>query len=217
MLVRYLACMKVISVIGLKGGSGKTSTAVPLAYYASQLGPTALLDLDPTPSASQWVNAADLLSERLACERLGIEHLSQSIRGIRDSGQVDWVVIDTPPVARDVVMSAAGEADLAVIPVHMGSGDLAQLAQTLHLMELPRRLNPELPILVVLNHTGTAPAITRQTREAIEADGEVQRLGVTVATTDIPFRAMYSVAKGQKPGVKWWHYENLWAEVKGML
>jgi chromosome partitioning protein len=209
--------MKVISIVGLKGGSGKTSTAVPLAWQASLAGPTAILDLDPTPSASQWVEAADMTSDNLVAQRLDPRDLSATMRDVRRSGAIEYVVIDTPPVARDVCMQTAGVADLVVIPVHIGSGDLAQLVQTLDLMELPRRGRPELPIVVVLNHAGTMPALARETRATIEADEVVQELGVKVAATEIPYLKLYATAKGAKPGVKWWHYEKLWTELRGLL
>lgn len=210
--------MKIISVIGLKGGSGKTSTAVPLAAEAARRGPTALLDLDPTPSASQWVDAAEMTGEHLVAERLDPRDLNSTLRQVRRSGAVEYVVIDTPPVARDVCMQAAGVADLVVLPVHIGSGDLAQVVQTLDLMELPRKGNAGLPIVIVLNHAGTMPALTRDTREAIEGDATAQEFGVRVAETTIPYLKLYAAAKGAKYNpVKMWHFGKLWNELEALL
>lgn len=46
--------MFIISVIGFKGGVGKTTTAVHLAEYLSEKGATLLVDADVNQSASQW-------------------------------------------------------------------------------------------------------------------------------------------------------------------
>ena len=43
-----------ITVAGFKGGIGKTTTAVHLACYFSQLGKTLLVDGDPNRSATGW-------------------------------------------------------------------------------------------------------------------------------------------------------------------
>lgn len=203
--------MKVISVVGLKGGSGKTSTAVPVAWEAAREGRVVLLDVDPTLSATQWVRAAELEHERLRAETLNVDALEDRVNALEDSGDVEWVVIDTPPIAGDVVMRAAGVADLVVVPLHIGSGDLAQVAQTMGLLRLPMRANPDLRAVAVLNHART---MTRQTRET---RAEVEAAGLLVAQTSIPFLETYVNAKGSRPNARWWHFRDLWTELRGLL
>ena len=43
-----------ISVASLKGGVGKSTSAVHLAVYFQQSGPTLLVDGDPNRSATRW-------------------------------------------------------------------------------------------------------------------------------------------------------------------
>jgi len=203
--------VKVISVIGLKGGSGKTSTAVPLAYEASQRGTTVLLDLDPTLSATQWLEAADMTGERLMHAAPPLDGLTAAVRGLRATGEVEYLVLDTPPVSREACMLAAGQADLVVIPVHVGTGDLAQVVQTLDLLDMPRRANPKLEVRALLNHAGTMPAVTRETRAALEG------AGLTVVTTEIPSLRVYVTAKGTAPDGRWPHFAALWTEIEGLL
>ncbi|MBC1237584.1 ParA family protein [Nostoc sp. 2RC] len=50
----------IITVIGFKGGIGKTSTAVHLACYLNQKGETLLVDGDPNRSASSWAERGKL-------------------------------------------------------------------------------------------------------------------------------------------------------------
>lgn len=206
---------RVIAAVMKKGGAGKTSTIVPLAYLAARAGArVALIDMDPTPSAQQWVDAAGLSGERLACDRVGAEELGPLLADVRASNAMDYVFVDTPPGDRHVIVQAMSEADLALMPVHIGSGDLPQLVETYHLMRLPLRANPDLKHLIVVNHAGTMPAVTRDTIEGIrEGIPEAQ-----VARTTIPYSRQYALAKGSRPDpVKWWHYDELWKEIQAVL
>ncbi len=203
--------MQVIALTNRKGGAGKTSTAVPLAALGAREGRTVLLDLDDeSASATQWHHAAGL-ENLFEIRRLRHDRLGATIDELRAAGDVRWVVIDTPAVLEQPITSAMGEADVVLMPVHNGTGDLAQLAQTAALLRLPLRANPSLRYLVVINHAGRAPAVTRQTRQAIE------EFGLPVATTEIPDLVLYSTGKGMRPNVKWWHYEKLFNEIKALL
>ena len=47
-----------VAIAALKGGSGKTTTAVYLAMAASAEGPTLAVDADPQGSLTRWTEAA---------------------------------------------------------------------------------------------------------------------------------------------------------------
>lgn len=202
--------MKVVSVIGIKGGSGKTSAAVPLAYYASNSGKTLLVDLDPQPSAYRWMKTAQLD----AIEDLdAMRSEGDLLEGVLDRARADltdWVFVDTPSVMRDVALQAAFQADLILVPMHIGSGDMDNLVETIRLSALPLRMRPQTKMLVVLNHTGNMPAITRRTRTMVETHA-----GLPVARTEIPFRSIYAEAKGYLPTGE--HYAELFTEVQEVL
>lgn len=207
--------MKIISAVMKKGGAGKTSTIVPLAFLAAHAGArVALIDMDSTPSAQQWVQAAGLASDTLACDRVSAEELPQLLSEIRESGAIDYVMIDTPPGDRHVIVQAMSESDLVLMPVHIGSGDLPQLVETYHLMRLPLKANPNLKHLIVVNHAGTMPAVTRDTMDGIREGIPEAR----IAQTTIPYSRQYALAKGMVPNAaKWWHFSKLWGEVQEAL
>lgn len=200
--------MKTISIINIKGGSGKTSAAVPLVVQASQQGSALLVDLDPSPSASRWINAAKLHSEALQFMITTQNELQAELDHAEGAGTC-WCIIDTPSVMRDTAMSAMLVADLVLIPMHIGSGDMDNLVETVKLMNIPLRHRPDLKVRVLLNHTGNMPAVTRRTREAVEG------FGLRVLATEIPFRSVYAEAKGSAPVGD--DYCRAWEELSAVL
>lgn len=206
---------KIITAVQKKGGAGKTSTIVPLAYLAAQSGKrVALIDADPTPSAWQWVQAAGLAGERLACDRVTASELPGLLEDIRKSGAIDYVMVDTAPGDSHLIVQAMAEADLCLLPAHIGSGDLPQLVETWGLMRLPLKANPGLRHLIVINHGGTMPAVQRDTIAGIGEEIPDARIARTV----IPYNRQYALAKGTRPdAAKWWHYVNLWNEIQEVL
>lgn len=199
--------MHVIVVGNTKGGSGKTNLAVHLAGLAHERGLGAgLIDLDPTASASRWVSAAGL---EIACTQPTRRDTERMLRLMHS---LDLVIIDTPAVMAEALATSLEFADLVLVPVHSGNGDIDQVVDTDALLRLARRGRPELRTRVVINHTGRIPTLDRETREAI------REYGLEVASTDIPFLKAYAGAKGTIPSAERApHYNALLNEVLEVL
>lgn len=144
--------MHVISVIGQKGGSGKTTVALGVAVAAARAGKTvAVLDADPQATAAQWGD------RRLAAGRKApivtscqAARLADTLDLARSHG-ADLVVIDTPGKSSDASIAAARVADLVLVPLRPQMWDLDTLRAVDDILGLAG--NP--PAAVVINH---APA-----------------------------------------------------------
>ena len=77
--------MKIITVTGYKGGIGKSTTAVHVATYFSNLGKTVLVDGDPNRTAINWGERGSF-PFLLADERRAMKMISGA----------DFIIIDTP-------------------------------------------------------------------------------------------------------------------------
>lgn len=99
--------MKIITVTGYKGGVAKTTTAVHLATYFSDIGKTLLIDSDPNRSALKTWNRDSRLPFQVVDERQAISAIAGN----------DWVIIDTParPESEDLQELAKGCA-LLILP-----------------------------------------------------------------------------------------------------
>ncbi len=105
----------VIAVIGQKGGTGKTTTAIGLAVAAALDGKSAvIIDLDPQANAASWKDRRK--SDNPAVVSAPPSRLKQTVETARAHG-ADYVVIDTPGKSDSAAVEAAKLADLVLLPL----------------------------------------------------------------------------------------------------
>ena len=104
----------------IKGGVGKTTTAVYLAAVAVDGDRSVtLVDADPQASAAEWVDeATDAPLRRLTVVEAPTERLLA--KALDKMNPDDVVVVDTPPAHREMVAKALDRATAVVIPTRVG-------------------------------------------------------------------------------------------------
>ena len=183
---------KVILIAQQKGGAGKTTLAIQLAVAWQQAGKkVAMLDVDPQGSLSAWRS----LRDRTVGEDAGptIDALSGWRLGNQLSttaGDVDLVIVDSPPHAETDAKTAIRTADLVVLPIQPTMLDLWATEATLALAAAE-----ETKALLVLNRTPPRGIAA----EAVVA--EIKKKKWPLAHTRLGNRQAFAAAINEGKGV----------------
>ncbi len=175
--------MKTISILGQKGGTGKTTTALALAVAATQVGRNvAVIDLDPQTTATNWADrrTSDDSLTVVSCQ---VARLRFVLDAARNEG-ADLVIIDTPAKNSEAGIEAARAADVVLVPMRPQIYDLETLPAIRDIL----RLAGEPSAFVIIN---SAPI---QGKRHLEAQDVAKGLGFAVCPIVLYLRAAYGDA-----------------------
>lgn len=194
----------VISVIQTKGGTGKTTTSMMVAFALTALGRKVLvLDSDKQRSATDW---AEDVEDQIEFEVRSVpttQQLGQAISRYRspDYGY-DFLIVDTPPGSNSLVESASQAADLVLVPTGVSPLDMRRTQATLDALD-----GTGIPVAVVLVNVDKRERLLDLAQETLTANTRA-----AVADTIIPTRSATRKAGSTAPRIETKQYSE-WMEL----
>lgn len=167
---------KLVSVLGGKGGVGKTSLAVGLALMLGRDQSVALVDADPQGSASRWMirwmrdTGGDI--DTVTIEQQP-DMRGATIDAVRRAVEMASLVIaDAPPGSPEILRALASLSDLVVIPTGASSEELHLARRVLRAVEEEAtvRRSP-IPTLIVPTRWNSRTKLSRAAVEYLDTLG----------------------------------------------
>jgi chromosome partitioning protein len=176
----------------LKGGVGKTMTAVHVALGLSRNSRTLLVDADPEqPQAYEWsVTAEDWPVTRCTVVQNATRDLAKRVAPMLTD--YEHVVFDVGPKNPALLRQAMMLSDDLIVPVAPSTGELRELPKTFDLASEIDALHP-LQVAVLLVQVRTA------TRSAGEARSLLAELDMPTLSAEVRLLERYRLAFGSVP------------------
>lgn len=157
----------ICAILSLKGGVGKTTTAMHLAACAVQTGSSiTVVDADEERSATRW---ASFLNGNMPFAVVPAERdrMAQQVREIEGNRHI--VIIDTPPNNREILTRAGMLAERVVVPVVPTGLDLDRMKPTLELLRDIEVTRGSLDVAILLTRWDGRTVLAREAAAALEA------------------------------------------------
>ena len=177
--------LQTIAIVNQKGGVGKTSLAMNLAWFLDTAGGrTMVLDADPQRSATRWAEAQN---GSWAVEVRGIDAerdiavVSQDIERLASETGAELVVLDCPPELRNAAEVALLLADVSLIPVTPSPLDIWAAEAAVALASDAQRVRGDgrPRVALVPNRLIRNTLMARHLPSALEALGKKVAPGIT--------------------------------------
>ena len=155
---------KIISFVTMKGGSGKSTSAMCLGAYWQKSGmKVGLIDADPAGTLVRWIAAGTDLAE-IPAVTAGPDSVDTGIDDFLGRG-LDRIIIDTPGFQSEATDAAIRRADLLIIPMRPSPIDYQVAVDSAeHIARLTAA-----PVRFLLSQTTKGSVIARHMRAQMEA------------------------------------------------
>ena len=183
---------KVIGVVQVKGGAGRSTVSTNLAGELSKQGKTVLIDCDmPQGTAASWFSvreqagkAGNLIADTATNHR-------ELVAKVEQYQDADFIVLDGPPRIAELTRAILVLADLCLIPVGASAAEIWATNDLLALIEEAKKVKP---IKARMIWTRYRPH-TRLAQELSEM--AAKELGLPALGTTLGMRVAYMEALGE--------------------
>lgn len=150
--------MKIITVAHQKGGVGKTTLALNLAFYLKDIKRVGIVDTD----LQGRVQGLDTLLD-------GITLVSYEALQEGSYPELDILIIDTPPYLTNRLNDLFAVSDFVLIPTKVSYLDAMALKATMAMLQQTQQDRPDLKAGIVLNMVKPRTSMNREIKDILDA------------------------------------------------
>lgn len=182
---------KIIGVIQVKGGAGRSTVSTNLAGELSKQGKTVLIDCDmPQGTSASWFSvrqqagkAGNLIADTATDHR-------ELVGRVEQYQDADFIVLDGPPRIAELTRAILVLADLCLIPVGSSKAEIWATSDLLALVEEAKKVKPVKARMVWTRYRPH----TKLAQELSEL--ATNELGLVALPTPLGMRVAYMEALG---------------------
>lgn len=189
---------KIIGVIQVKGGAGRSTVSTNLAGELSKQGKTVLIDCDmPQGTAASWFavrQQAETRQKPLFSENLFADTATnhrELVDKVEQYQDADYIVLDGPPRIAELTRAILVLADLCLVPVGASKAEIWATSDLLALVEEAKKVKPVKARMIWTRHRPH----TRLAQELSEL--AAKELGLAALSTSMGMRVSYMQALGE--------------------
>jgi chromosome partitioning protein len=163
--------MPVLTITSRKGGCGKTMLATVVAgSLAGQGVDVALLDTDPNAAVHRWASQTHTKKAIPAYAEPDAERLAELIPTLAERHAA--LVVDTAGFGNQASAVSIAAADLVLVPITPGEGDLVEAQRTVAFVGgLSRSTRRPIAVRVIANRIRRGTAISRHVMAELDTLG----------------------------------------------
>jgi chromosome partitioning protein len=150
--------MKIITVAHQKGGVGKTTLALNLAFYLKDIRRVGIVDTDLQGSVQGLETLLD-----------GITLVSYEALLEGTYPELDIIIIDTPPYLTNRLNDLFSVSDYVLVPTKVSYLDAMALKATMALLQQCQLERPDLKAGIVLNMVKPRTSMNREIKDILDA------------------------------------------------
>ena len=190
--------IKIIGVIQVKGGAGRSTVSTNLAGELSKQGKTVLIDCDmPQGTSASWFavrQQAETKQGRLFSENLTADTATnhrELVTKVEQYQDADYIVLDGPPRIAELTRAILVLADLCIVPVGASAAEIWATSDLLALIEEAKKVKPVTARMIWTRyrpHTRLAQDLSEMA---------AKELGLVALSTSLGLRVAYMEALGE--------------------
>jgi chromosome partitioning protein len=190
---------KIIGVIQVKGGAGRSTLATNLAGVMALKNKTLLIDCDmPQGTSASWYSIRKQAGKagELALATAGNhQELVEQVKQHSDDQQL--IIIDCPPRIAEITRAALILSDLCLIPLGASAPEIWATSDLLKTINEAKQIKPAVDARLVWNRfrsaTSSAQELAAAVRTGLGLAEMKTKLGLRVAYSDALARGMTAI------------------------